>query len=127
MGLLQAGGGACARWGGSVTSFRERNAEHVRAGPAHRRSAPRSQSHALLYRHGLGHLGSHFYMGLRTIALRSMQQEVRQQLALRKSDRQTRAQHAPEQGCEPHRVHRVAYPVRMPAQPCSRRWVLPVP
>eukprot|EP01049_Picozoa_sp_SAG25_P002375 SAG25_NODE_122_length_14632_cov_129.472098_18_plen_210_part_00 len=32
-----------------------------------------------------------------------------------------------DQGCEPHRVHRVAYPVRMSAQPCSRRWVLPVP
>jgi hypothetical protein len=31
MGLLQAGGGACARWGGSVTSFSERDAEHVRA------------------------------------------------------------------------------------------------
>ena len=70
MGLLQAGGGACARWGGSVTSFSERDAEHVRAGFrgfAHRGFAPRSQSHALLYRHGLGHLGSHFYMGLRTI------------------------------------------------------------
>ena len=32
MGLLQAGGGACARWGGSVISFSERDAEHVRAG-----------------------------------------------------------------------------------------------
>eukprot|EP01047_Picozoa_sp_COSAG01_P123258 COSAG01_NODE_52175_length_348_cov_1.248996_1_plen_65_part_00 len=33
MGLLQAGGGVCARWGGSVTYFSERDAEHVRAGP----------------------------------------------------------------------------------------------
>jgi hypothetical protein len=31
MGLLQAGGGACARWGCSVTSFSEHDAEHVRA------------------------------------------------------------------------------------------------
>jgi hypothetical protein len=71
MGLLQAGGGACARWGGSVTSFEIRDAEHVRAErtcSAHRGSAPRILSCALLYRHGLGHLGSHFYMGLRTIA-----------------------------------------------------------
>ena len=67
MGLLQAGGGACARWGGSVTSFEIRDAEHVRAGPAHRGSASHAVSCALLYRHGLGHLGSHFYMGLRTI------------------------------------------------------------
>ena len=36
---------------------------------AHRGSAPRILSRALLYRHGLGHLGSHFYMGLRTIQL----------------------------------------------------------
>eukprot|EP01043_Picozoa_sp_COSAG02_P062760 COSAG02_NODE_8738_length_2459_cov_0.941949_3_plen_65_part_00 len=35
MGLLQAGGGACARWGGSVTSFEIRDAEHVRAESAH--------------------------------------------------------------------------------------------
>jgi hypothetical protein len=38
--------------------------------PAHRGSASHAVSCALLYRHGLGHLhvGSHFYMGLRTIA-----------------------------------------------------------
>ena len=42
--------------------------EHVWAGPAHRGSASHAVSCALLYRHGLGHLGSHFYMGLRTIA-----------------------------------------------------------
>ena len=32
MGLLQAGGGACARWGGSVTSYAAYGTEHVRAG-----------------------------------------------------------------------------------------------
>eukprot|EP01049_Picozoa_sp_SAG25_P007805 SAG25_NODE_658_length_6112_cov_137.492932_8_plen_68_part_00 len=29
MGLLQAGGGACARWGGSVTSYVAYGMEHV--------------------------------------------------------------------------------------------------
>ena len=54
MGLLQAGGGACARWGGSVTSFEIRDAELVRAGPAHRGSAPRILSCALLLDMGWG-------------------------------------------------------------------------
>ena len=66
--ILQAGGGACAGWGGSVTSYAAYGTEHVRAGSAHRGSASHAVSCALLYRHGLGHLGSHFYMGLRTIA-----------------------------------------------------------
>ena len=67
MGLLQAGGEACARWGVSVTSYAAYGTEHVRAGPAHRGSASHAVSCALLYRHGLGHLGSHVYMGLRTM------------------------------------------------------------
>jgi hypothetical protein len=55
------------RVGGGRRGYLDTKKEKTPYWPAHRGSASHAVSCALLYRHGLGHLGSHFYMGLRTM------------------------------------------------------------